>query len=105
MNPHSDDNTDLQRREQEIRDREISLRMRELEIELHKTPVHQTVKHNPPESFFQRWKRKVVQVATFVGIVLAVVVTLKIAAWLTTVVIIGAIAWVVYQIVKGRSTP
>jgi hypothetical protein len=99
--PHSSD--DLQRRQQEIEDRERALRLREIEAELYQQappqpPLYETVKHDPPATQKQALMKKITRVAAFFGIVIGVMVAVRIASMLGTVVIVGGIAFVIYKI-------
>ncbi|HEY9638756.1 MAG TPA: hypothetical protein V6D14_35560 [Coleofasciculaceae cyanobacterium] len=98
MNSQDDQEKELRRREQELQAREHAIRLRELESEINQPLVHQTVKHREPESSLKRWYRQLVNVGKFVGIVVAVVVGIKVATWLATVIIVGGIAWVAYKL-------
>jgi hypothetical protein len=100
MNPQNSREEELRRREQELKERELALRLKELESELHppEPPLHQTTKHTPAETTVQRWQRKLVKVATFLGIVIAVIVAIRVASVLATAVIVGGIAFVAYKV-------
>lgn len=92
---------ELERRERELREREQAIRLKELEEELNKTddpPYYETQKHEPQEGKLKRWSKKLAKIGKFLGIVVAVIVSVKVAAWLTSVIIIGAIAWVGYKL-------
>jgi hypothetical protein len=52
----------------------------------------------PSNTRIERWKRQLIQVGKFMGVVIAVIVAIRIASWLATIVMIGGIAWVIYQI-------
>lgn len=100
MNSPNDKDNELQKREQELAERERSLRLREMEAELYKVepPVYQTAKHEPGETSLQRFSKKLVLAGKFLIIVMAVVVAVKVGTWLATAVIVGALAWVGYQL-------
>jgi hypothetical protein len=98
MASQDDKERELQRREAELRKRELEIRLRELESEVNPPPLYETIKHQEPEKPIERWKRQIVQVSKFMGIVIAVLVAIRIASWLATIVMIGGIAWVAYQI-------
>jgi Flp pilus assembly protein TadB len=91
---------EIRRREKEIEERERALRLRELEAEINRPqpPLYETTKHQPSESSFQQWKRKLIRVGSFLGIVVGVVVAVRVASTLATVVMVGAIAFVIYKI-------
>ncbi|MDY6938854.1 MAG: hypothetical protein SWY16_14420 [Cyanobacteriota bacterium] len=92
---------ELERRERELREREQAIRLKELEEELstpEDTPYYTTQKHEPQEGKLKRWSRKLANIGKFLGIVVAVIVSLKIAAWLTSVIIVGGVGWVGYKL-------
>lgn len=97
MNPHYDKEEELRRREQELRQRELALRLQELEAEI-QPPVVPTVKHQPPEGKMQRWSRRIVKVAKFLGMVVIGLVVIRIATWLSAIVFGAALLWLVYKI-------
>ena len=109
MNSQNDKDKELQRREEDLLKREQEIRLRELEAELHQPPLYKTVKHQPPENSVDRWSRKAIKVAQFVGIVVAVVVTIRVATmvafWLGSVLLVGAIAWVAYKMFLDSDRP
>jgi hypothetical protein len=96
MNSQDDQENKLRRREQELQAREHAIRLRELEAEI--TPLYQTVKHQEPESSRKRWYGKLVNVGKFLAIIVAVVVSIKIATGLASVIMVGAVAWVAYKL-------
>lgn len=101
---------ELRHKEQELRKREQEIRLRELEAEIDRSvPEHRTSKYEEPDSKvngkLKQWRRKMIAVAQFTGIVIATVVAVRIASWLATAVIVGGIAWIAYKIffAKDRS--
>jgi len=96
MNPQGNHEEELRRREKELQERELAIRMRELEAELHQEPpLYKPVKHRESRG---ATLTKVINIAKFVGIVVAVVVAFRIASTLAGLVMILAIAWVAYKI-------
>lgn len=94
---------ELRRREKELEERELAMRLRELEAEVNQPPFHKTVKHQPPETRFQRWKRNAVKIASFVGIVIGVIAAIRIASALATIFIVVAIAFALYKVfIEGQ---
>lgn len=95
---------ELHRREKELQEREHALRLRELEAELDQQaqrgepPISPTTKHHKTNGALQQRFQQAITVAKFLGIVVAVVVAMRIAAWLATAVMVGAIAWVGYKL-------
>jgi ferric-dicitrate binding protein FerR (iron transport regulator) len=103
MNPQSDKEEELRRREQELKDREHAIRLWEMESELYQSsspepPLSPTTKHRQPEGKMQRRLRQAKNVAIFVGIVIVAAAAVRIATTLATAVIVLGIAWVSYKI-------
>jgi ferric-dicitrate binding protein FerR (iron transport regulator) len=98
MNSQDDNENELQRKERELQERENALRLRELEAEINQPPLYETAKHQEPEGSVKRRFGQLVNVAKFLAIVVAVVVTIKVGLTLAYVLMIGAIAWVAYKI-------
>jgi anti-sigma-K factor RskA len=101
---------ELRHKEQELRKREQEIRLRELEAEIDRpVPEHRTSKYEEPDSQvkgkLKQWRRKIIAVAQFTGIVIAAVAAVRIASWLATAVIVGGIAWIAYTMffAKDRS--
>jgi Flp pilus assembly protein TadB len=94
---------ELRHKEQELRKREQEIRFRELEAEIDRSvPEYRTTKYEEPDSQvkegkLKQWRRKIIAVAQFTGIVIATVVAVRIAFWLATVVIVGGIALIAYK--------
>lgn len=105
MNSQDNQDNDFERREQELKAREEALRLRELESEINQPPLYYTTKHLPPEAPKKRWGGKLLRAGQFLGIVVAVIIAVKVAAQFAYVVMIGGIAWVVFKIFvdKDRS--
>ena len=101
MNSQNDHENELQRREQELHERERAIRLRELESEINQAPLYQTQKHQPPESSPKRRYGKLVNVGKFLAIVVVVAVSFKIAAALASIILVGAVAWVAYKLFFG----
>lgn len=95
---------ELRRREQELQERERSLRLRELETEIYaknnptEPPIVPTRKHQESDRAMKRQFRQVLEIAKFLGIVVAVVVAVRVAMWLATIVMFGAVAWIAYKL-------
>lgn len=98
MTPHNNRDEDLRRREQELQAREHAIRLRELEAEINQPQLHVTRKHQEPPRPLQRRFKSILNVAAFLGIVVVVAVAVRIATWLATVAMVGAIAWIAYKI-------
>lgn len=100
----SDKRRQLQQWEQELRDRELTVRLRELEAEINQQhpPHHAHLKnaapHAEPLNFIKRFYRKLEKVAKFLGIVVLVVIGIQIASWLAGTFILIGIVWLAYKI-------
>lgn len=101
------DPEDIRLRELELKQREMNVRLRELDAEIQHqaTPnsdpardVEVVTDDIPVKSSFKRTLRKVVNAGKFLAIVVAVVVAVKIAMWLAMAVVIGAIAYATYEL-------
>lgn len=98
MNSQNDRENELARRERELQAREQAIRLQELEAEINQPWLSETVKHQQPKDSLKQWYGKLVNTAKFLGIVIAVVVAIRLAFWLATVIMIGGIAWMAYKI-------
>ncbi|MEM6448177.1 MAG: hypothetical protein AAF704_16675 [Cyanobacteria bacterium P01_D01_bin.123] len=93
----------LQQELRELEDRERSLRLRELELEIEQPATDVQVEVMPKESGLvgsrlRRWRRKIVMAAKFFGLVIAIIVAVRVAAWLAGAVMVVGIAWLAYQL-------
>lgn len=95
--PQSGDD-ELKRREELLREREIQVRLRELEAEVTSTPVQPTFKHEKLPSKKKAWYRKIPEIAKFFLVVVAVIVAVRIAAWMATAVIVLGVGWIGYKL-------
>jgi hypothetical protein len=103
MTSPQDHENELRRREKNLEERELKIRLRELESELYQdVPLHKTVKHQPEPSKFQRWKKKATKILMFTGVVITALVVLnvvnRIASLFFGALILGGIAFVAYKI-------
>lgn len=91
---------ELAKREEELAKREQAMRLYEIEKELYQQdpPLYQTTKHEKGESLLRRWSKKIALIGKFLIIVVAVVAAVKVGTWLATAAIVGATAWIGYQI-------
>ena len=98
MNPdHQSKEQELKSREAELKEREIKIRMRELEAELEdSTPVQPTVKHTEPLA--RPWYKRLPRIAKFGLIVVGVMVAVKIASWLATLLLLVGVGWAGYTL-------
>lgn len=97
MNSQDSKDEYLQQRERELQEREQALCLREIEAEINQ-PLSATAKHHKSKWSLNRRYKPIVEVAKFVGIVIAVVVVVRVVSRLAGAVIIGAIAWFGYTL-------
>lgn len=93
---------DLNQREEALRQRELEIRLRELAAEVDaktgtqpQPPLYPTVKHRQVN-----WMTRLSYGAKFFGIVVAVIVAVKIASWVATLLLFGTVVWVLVQVFK-----
>jgi len=104
MNSQDDKDKELRRRERELEARERAIRLREIESEINQplVPLHESVKPQESEGSLKQLSRKLVPLGKYLAIVVAVVVSIRLATWLASVVIIGGLAWVGYKLFFER---
>ncbi|MDP8964247.1 MAG: hypothetical protein M3O33_09745 [Cyanobacteriota bacterium] len=105
MNSQDDKENELRRRERELQAREQAIRLRELDAEINQPPLLQTAKHREPNSSLKPWYGKLVNVGKFLAVVVTVVIAIRVATWLATVIMVGAVAWVAYKIFLESDRP
>ncbi|MEG4284346.1 hypothetical protein QUB68_14555 [Microcoleus sp. A006_D1] len=103
MNSPDQKAREIRHKEQEQRKRQQELLLSELAAEIDRSvPAHLTSKYEEPDSQtnsqLQQWRRKILATAQFTGIVIAVVITVRIASWLAAALIVGGIALIAYKI-------
>lgn len=98
---------ELANREREIAERERSLQLREMEMELYKAepPLYQTTTQEPIESKIQRWGRQLKRMGKYALVVVVVFAAVRVGTMLASAVIVGAIAWVGYQLFFSSDKP
>lgn len=110
---HSAKEEELRRREEALKERELQLRLQELEAEqirlqelktdLNPPPVTPTRPHDPAQPPQKRpWYQRLPNAVKFVALVLVVLVAIRIAAWLASVVLVLAASWVGYKLFLER---
>ncbi|NJN59693.1 MAG: hypothetical protein HC879_20520 [Leptolyngbyaceae cyanobacterium SL_5_9] len=98
------DKKQFQQWEQELRDRELAVRLRELEAEInqqhppHHAHLRNAAPHAKPLNVFKRFYRKLENVAKFIGIVVLMIIGIQIASWLAGTFIVIGIVWLAYKI-------
>ena len=105
--PHNtDQEKELERRQQQLEKREQLLRLRELENEIYEQdkktepPVYPMRKEKPTENRLKRWRRKIVFATKFLGFAIVALITVKIAYSLAIVIMVFGIGWLGYNMVK-----
>ena len=111
MNSNNENENELELKVKELQKREQLLRLRELEAEIQdqrkeqqrqqqyqEPPFYPTRKDNPPENRLSRWKKKLGNVAKFLGFAIAVFVTVRIAYGLSIMIMVTGIVWISYKI-------
>lgn len=89
----------IRQREEALKARELKIRLREIEQELDNIPMQPTAKHREtasPKS--RRMIKKMTEIGKFLLIVIGVIVAIRVAAWISTLVILFGISWVVYKL-------
>ncbi|MBE9094641.1 hypothetical protein [Tychonema sp. LEGE 07203] len=94
---------EIRHKKQELRKRQQELLLSELAAEIERSvPAHLTSNYEEPDSKtnsqIKQWRRKILATSQFAGIFIAVVVTVRVAYWLATALIIGVIALIAYNI-------
>ncbi|GET36446.1 hypothetical protein [Microseira wollei] len=97
MNSPNDKERELRRRQRELEERERAIRLRELEAEINQIepPVYQTT-HHTPQKPRKLTMKKLANIGKFFALVVVTVISLKIASWLTGVIIVAGIAGLGY---------
>lgn len=97
MNSPNDKERELQRRQRELEERERAIRLRELEAEINhiEPPVYQTTRHDTKKPRRLTLK-KLANIGKFFALVVVTVISLKIASWLTGIIIVAGIAGLGY---------
>ena len=101
---------ELRHKEQQLRKREQELRLRELEAEIERSvPENITRKYdksdNNTQNKLQLWRRKIIAISQFTGLAIVALVALRVASWLGTAVMVGAIAFIGYKIIFQDKNP
>ena len=97
MDPDRNQAEELERREQDLKDRELSIRLRELEAEVNQPPL-KTVKHGETKGTVTPWYRTLLKVGKFVALIFVAAVAIRVAAGFANVLIVLLIAWAAYKI-------
>ncbi|MDV3349861.1 hypothetical protein QGP82_14245 [Leptothoe sp. LEGE 181152] len=99
---HQSKEQELKNLEAELKEREIKVRMRELESEIEtSTSVKPTVKHKGAVSF--GWYNRLPKLVQFGLLVVGVIIAIRVATWLSGVLLLFAVGWVIYKLFLERS--
>ncbi len=92
--------------ENKIREREQSLRLRELEIEIMQgsstsAPITQsdpvTLEAQPKASSFRRWIRRTGNILKFLSFFVVMVAVIRLGTWLAIMIVVGIGGWLGYK--------
>ena len=103
MNATEKDSRELRHKKQELRKQKQKILLRELESEIDRSvPTYLINKYEETDSqtnskLKQQWRRKILAIAQFAGIVIAVIFVVRIAYWVATALIIGGIASIAHK--------
>ncbi len=94
---------EIRHKKQELRKRQQELLLDELAAEIDcSVPAYLISNCEEPESKtnsqIKQWRRKKIAIAQFVGIFMAVVITVRVASWLAIALIVGVITLIAYNI-------
>lgn len=105
MNPNRQSKEEeLQRREAVLKEREIKVRMRELESEIERSsPAQPTAKHRKHKAASGHgWFGRLPKFVQFGLLVVGVIVGIRVASWFAGVLILFGIGWVGYKLFIER---
>ncbi len=92
---------DLRQREAELRERELSVRLKEMEMELQKAKGDRlSTEVEPPTTRpgrIRRWRRNAIEGLKLFAVVVAVIVAIRVAYWLASVMVVLGIAYLLYK--------
>lgn len=92
---------DIRRREESIKAREIKVRMAEIERELEEIapqPQARQVEVMPPKKKQGGLSKKITDIGKFCLVVVSVIVAIRLAAWVGTIVMVLGITWMAYKL-------
>ena len=103
MNSTEKKSRQVRHKEQQLRKHEQENLVRELEVAIDlSVPAYLITNYNEPDTqanskLKQRWRRKILATARFIGIIIAVIFVVRMASWLGTGLVIGGIALIVHK--------
>lgn len=114
MTTPEDKEREFQLREAKLKAKEEAIRLRELEIEVHQQysyqeievdsnpPLYQTARQKKSEGSIQKFGRKIVKVAKFLGFAVLSIAVIRfglfIGMWMAYLFMLGIISFIGYQI-------
>lgn len=100
MIPFDEIEENIRQREQKLKARELEIRIKELEQELDNVSVQPTTKYDEAASGLKqkRLYKKNTDIGKFCLIVVSVIVAIRLAAWLGTVLMVMGIIWMAYKL-------
>ncbi|MBT9318000.1 hypothetical protein [Leptothoe spongobia] len=102
MNPdHQSKKQELHNQEAKLKEREIKVRMRELESEIDASTPGK-LKANRKAALARPWYKRLPKIVRFGLLILGAIVAVRIAAWLAGVLLFFGIIWVGYKLFLER---
>ncbi|WGV28887.1 hypothetical protein [Halotia branconii] len=99
MTSQGDRYQELEQQERILREREVELRLRKMEADIHipNASIHQTIKHQP-ENSSQPWMKKVILGGKLFALGVAALVAVRIASVLAGILIVAVLVGVSYKL-------
>ncbi|MBD2439328.1 hypothetical protein [Nostoc sp. FACHB-110] len=90
---------ELEQQERILREKEVELRLREIEADIHNSPApfYQTVKHQP-ENAQKSWGKKAIIVGKLFTLGVVALIAVRIASVLASLIILAALVWISYKL-------
>ena len=97
---------ELENLQKELQEREQAMRLQELELEIYgqhqpppnEPPLSQTKKEKKRSKSMKKSVRNLGNMGKFLGVFFVILVLFNVAFWLGRVIVVGAIAWVLYKL-------
>ena len=94
---------EFQERETLRREQELSLRLKEMEQEINgmsrdRSGDHALKQPSKKLSLMRRWRRNIVAGIQFFAVVVAVIVAIRVAFWLASIVMVLLVSYLIYEI-------
>ena len=89
----------IRRQEDRVKARELKQRLEEIERGLVEPPVQPTTKHTEPtKTKTKPFSKKIADIGKFLLIVVTVIVAIRLAAWIGTIMMVMGITWMAYKL-------